>query len=206
MSRFEICKPFLGWRVLTQGWGENENYYWEEFKVRGGHNGEDYGLKFGEVILAAKEGLIAAVGFDGPWGMRVKIKHDGGYVTLYAHMEAPLKGLFVGQKVKQGAPIGYAGWTGNVIPADMRGTHLHFGVYKDGVAVNPANYYADRQQVIILDPAPIQPTGPEPASEPPKQKRKPAPTAPDPSALEQAEVEARRRARVRRRNRERRGD
>ena len=54
-------------------------------------------------------------------------------MTLYAH--ASSLNVTVGQTVKKGDTIAYVGSTGW-----STGNHLHFTVYKNGVAVNPASY------------------------------------------------------------------
>jgi hypothetical protein len=45
------------------------------------------------------------------------------------------KGLHVGSYVKQGTVIGYVGSTGV-----STGPHVHFGLYKNGRAINPARF------------------------------------------------------------------
>ena len=55
-------------------------------------------------------------------------------MTLYAHMKGFKKGIRQGKYVKQGTVIGYLGSTGL-----STGPHLHFGLYKNGRAINPAS-------------------------------------------------------------------
>ncbi|MBQ8042273.1 MAG: M23 family metallopeptidase, partial [Alphaproteobacteria bacterium] len=61
-----------------------------------------------------------------------KIRHNGSYETLYAHMSKFAKGVNVGTTVRQGQTIGYVGSTGI-----STGPHLHYEIIKDGVHVNP---------------------------------------------------------------------
>jgi hypothetical protein len=60
--------------------------------------------------------------------------NDSSYKTLYAHLNGFAKGLRGGQGVKQGQVIGYVGNTGL-----SSGPHLHFGLYRNNVAINPAS-------------------------------------------------------------------
>ena len=52
---------------------------------------------------------------------------------MYGHLNGFAKGLRSGQGVKQGQVIGYVGNTGL-----SSGPHLHFGLYRNNVAINPA--------------------------------------------------------------------
>jgi murein DD-endopeptidase MepM/ murein hydrolase activator NlpD len=63
----------------------------------------------------------------------VSINHIDGFSTRYMHMTHYI--VYPGQYVAQGQVIGYCGSTGA-----SSGPHLHFGVYYNGVAVNPAKY------------------------------------------------------------------
>jgi len=94
------------------------------------HHGTDFGAKRGTPILAAADGKIIFSGWKGGYGKVTKIKHKDGYVTLYAH-QSRLKSK-VGEYVKSGEIIGYIGNTGR-----STGPHLHFGLYKNGRAINP---------------------------------------------------------------------
>ena len=96
------------------------------------HLGIDYAAPTGRKIFAAADGKIIHRGRKGGYGNTIIIKHKHGYKTLYAHMSKYARGLKVGSRVKQGRHIGYVGTTGR-----STGPHLHFGLYKNGRAINP---------------------------------------------------------------------
>ena len=71
-------------------------------------------------------------GYNSGHGNFVRIRHNGTFETLYAHMSRFAKGVNVGTVVRQGQIIGYAGSTGL-----STGPHLHYEVIKNGQHVNP---------------------------------------------------------------------
>lgn len=97
------------------------------------HNGLDLPAPRGTSIYAADAGKVVIARHSSSWGNYVTIDHGGGMMTLYAH--ASSLNVTVGQTVKKGDTIAYVGSTGW-----STGNHLHFTVYKNGVAVNPAPY------------------------------------------------------------------
>lgn len=97
------------------------------------HNGLDLPAPRGTSIYAADAGKVVIARHSSSWGNYVTIDHGGGIMTLYAH--ASSLNVTVGQTVKKGDTIAYVGSTGW-----STGNHLHFTVYKNGVAVNPAPY------------------------------------------------------------------
>ncbi len=103
------------------------------------HLGIDYAARRGNRIVASSSGKIVFKGWKGGYGRVVEIKHAGGLKTLYAHMSRFGK-YNRGSYVKQGQVIGYVGTSGR-----STGPHLHFGLYKNGHAINPARYVAKRQ-------------------------------------------------------------
>ena len=93
------------------------------------------------------------------YGNYVKIKHDNGMYTLYAHMKYGSVEVKVGQRVSRGQVIGYMGNTGYSF-----GAHLHFEVR------NENDQYIDPTGYVDADlPAPKQP---EPAPAPVELKYK----------------------------------
>ena len=94
------------------------------------HHGTDFGAKRGTPILAAADGKVIFAGRKGGYGKVIKIQHKDNYVTLYAH-QSRLKAK-LGQYVSAGQVIGYVGNTGR-----STGAHLHFGLYKNGRAIDP---------------------------------------------------------------------
>jgi len=96
------------------------------------HKGVDFRASTGTPIPAAGAGRVVARGFNRGHGNFVKIRHNGSFETLYAHMSKFAKNVKVGTAVKQGQIIGYVGSTGL-----STGPHLHYEIIKDGKHVNP---------------------------------------------------------------------
>lgn len=96
------------------------------------HKGVDFRASTGTPIPAAGAGRVVARSYNRGHGNYVKIRHNGSYETLYAHMSKFAKGVNVGTTVRQGQTIGYVGSTGI-----STGPHLHYEIIKDGVHVNP---------------------------------------------------------------------
>ena len=102
------------------------------------HGGIDIPAPEGTPILAAADGVVVvANGTDiwgGGYGYYVKIQHEGGYATLYAHCSRI--SVRVGQEVVKGEVIGFMGSTGR-----STGSHLHWEIHRDGVRVDPLGYF-----------------------------------------------------------------
>ena len=97
------------------------------------HEGIDFKGAYGEPVFATAEGVVKRAEYTGGYGYHVMIDHGYGYETLYAHLseiEAE-----VGDRISQGQLIGYLGSTGR-----SSGPHLHYGVYRRGIPVNPSPY------------------------------------------------------------------
>ncbi len=96
------------------------------------HKGVDFRASTGTPIPAAGAGRVVARGYNRGHGNFVKLRHNGSYETLYAHMSKFAKGVVVGTTVRQGQTIGYVGSTGL-----STGPHLHYEIIKNGKHVNP---------------------------------------------------------------------
>jgi murein DD-endopeptidase MepM/ murein hydrolase activator NlpD len=96
------------------------------------HLGTDFSAPVGRTIFAAADGKIEFLGIKGGYGKTTIINHHNGYKTLYAHQSDFAKNVKQGKAVTKGELIGYVGNTGL-----SSGPHLHLGLYKNGVAINP---------------------------------------------------------------------
>ncbi|MBK5307301.1 MAG: M23 family metallopeptidase [Frankiaceae bacterium] len=106
------------------------------FKWRWGrmHTGIDIAGPYGSPIRAVAAGNVIEAGSEGGYGYLVKIEHDNGVVTYYAHMS---KILVDGGRVTAGQVIGKEGSTGH-----STGPHLHFEVRINGAPINPIPWLA----------------------------------------------------------------
>ena len=94
------------------------------------HHGTDFGARRGTPLLAVNVGVITYAGDMGTYGKVVKIRHNDGYVSLYAHQSSIR--VKMGEHVQKGDVIGYVGSTGR-----STGPHLHFGLMKNGRWIDP---------------------------------------------------------------------
>ena len=97
------------------------------------HRGLDFAGKYGNEVIAVGDGVVSWSGDRYGFGNMVEIKHGNGYVTRYGHNQANL--VAVGDQVKQGQTIALMGSTGR-----STGPHVHFEVWRNGQAVDPAKY------------------------------------------------------------------
>ena len=98
------------------------------------HKGIDIGAGSGSSIVAAASGTVTVSTYSESAGNYVTIDHGNGFHTVYMHASA--RYVKVGQKVSAGQQIAAVGSTGY-----STGPHLHFGIMKNGVYVNPMNYF-----------------------------------------------------------------
>jgi murein DD-endopeptidase MepM/ murein hydrolase activator NlpD len=88
----------------------------------------------GSPVVAAADGVVAYAGNElRGFGNMILIRHEGGYVTAYAHNDSLL--VKKGEKVKRGQTIARVGATGAVF-----GPQLHFEIRKGTEPVDPMTY------------------------------------------------------------------
>jgi hypothetical protein len=107
------------------------------------HNGVDFKAPVGAPVYATAAGVLESVGPDGPCGNMVEISHPGGIASIYCHLSRFAPGLRAGQHVEQRQLIGFVGQTGRVT-----GPHLHFGIRRNGVFIDPMTLRLDGVRVV----------------------------------------------------------
>jgi len=106
--------------------------------VRRHHAAIDLSAPQGTTVIAAMEGKVLALGFNGTYGNFIILSHPGNYQTMYAHLHTTA--VSRNDSVSQGATIGTVGNTGY-----STGPHLHFAVYRNSRPVNPLDYISSRR-------------------------------------------------------------
>ncbi|WP_306005572.1 M23 family metallopeptidase [Aquicoccus porphyridii] len=97
------------------------------------HQGVDFAGPVGTPLYATADGVVTHSGWSSGYGRLVKIQHEFGIETRYAHMSKI--NVKSGQRVSRGDRIGDMGASGRVT-----GPHLHYEVRIGGKAVNPMTY------------------------------------------------------------------
>ena len=97
------------------------------------HEGHDFAGSTGTAIHATADGVVVHAGRQSGYGNLIKIRHDFGFETRYAHLSKIR--VQVGQRVSRGERIGDMGNTGR-----STGTHLHYEVLVGGEPRNPMKY------------------------------------------------------------------
>ena len=85
-------------------------------------------------VKSVADGTVIFNGFTADTGYVIIIEHAQGFTSVYKHNASLYKQQ--GDLVKNGEVIASAGSTGTF----STGPHLHFELWNDGYAVNPANY------------------------------------------------------------------
>ena len=104
------------------------------------HAGTDFAGPIGTPIYSTADGVVTHAGWSSGYGRLIKIRHDFGIETRYAHLNA--MDVRVGQRVSRGERIGAMGNSGR-----STGPHLHYEVRVNGNPVNPMTYIRAGQDV-----------------------------------------------------------
>ncbi len=134
-------QPSLAFPVAGKG-NRNVQSFWGASRDGGGrsHEGVDIFAPRKTPVVAVTDGLITRTGNQGLGGKQVW-QRDGmlGNSYYYAHLDSILTES--GRTVKTGDTLGWVGNTGNAAGGP---THLHFGIYTMGGAVDPYPYIRTR--------------------------------------------------------------
>jgi len=125
LSNSKVEANFADYRTYTYNGEPTDSAY---------HLGYDLSVTKRYPVEAANSGTVAFAGDLGIYGNAVILDHGLGLHTLYGHLSAI--DVKVGDKVEQRQILGKTGETGLA-----GGDHLHYGVYLDGVAVLPVEWW-----------------------------------------------------------------
>lgn len=115
---------------ITSGYGHRKS---PTKGASSNHQGIDIGASVGATVIAAAAGEVVISTYSYSAGNYIMINHGSGIFTIYMHLSK--RNAEVGQEVSQGQKIGEVGSTGY-----STGPHLHFGIRKKGVYVNPLTF------------------------------------------------------------------
>jgi murein DD-endopeptidase MepM/ murein hydrolase activator NlpD len=105
------------------------------------HEGVDLAGPIGTPIYATAYGVVVEAGWSSGYGRMVRIRHDFGLETLYAHLNSIA--VVVGQRVSRGEHIGDMGNSGR-----STGPHLHYEIRTGGEAIDPMIYIGAGNDVL----------------------------------------------------------
>ncbi|MGF6309165.1 hypothetical protein ABIB82_002782 [Bradyrhizobium sp. i1.8.4] len=128
ITKFLLRKPVISGR-LGDGFG------WRIHPILGDrrfHEGVDYAAPYGSPVAAAGAGVVEIEGYERGYGKYIRVRHDRGYETTYAHVASFPSGLKIGDRVRQGETIAFVGSTGL-----STGPHLYYEVRINGRNVDP---------------------------------------------------------------------
>ncbi len=94
-------------------------------------------------IYAADGGVVVFAAFTSSYGYMTRIRHADNVETVYAHQIKQV--VKPGDVVQKGQLIGYVGSTGN-----SSGSHLHLEFRRDHVTVDPLEYIAIPEEILVL--------------------------------------------------------
>jgi murein DD-endopeptidase MepM/ murein hydrolase activator NlpD len=112
------------------------------------HHAIDIGAPMGTPVLAATDGTVSRMHWNGLGGRTLYLTSaDGRRDFYYAHLDSYAGGLAIGDRVRRGDVLGTVGQTGNA-----RSPHLHFQVLERdgggrGTPVNPYHLLRDAEVV-----------------------------------------------------------
>lgn len=130
----EIRKRFAYTPSIWPARGQIVSYFgWRTYPWVGMHTGLDISASYADPVIATANGTITWAGWRQGYGKTVIVEHGHGISTLYGH-NSILLGK-VGQEVKKGDVIAYAGATGLAT-----GVHVHYEVRRYDQPVNPMAY------------------------------------------------------------------
>lgn len=115
---------------VSDGWGLRVHPILNRIEF---HMGIDIANKMGTAIYATASGVVKKVEYEEGYGKFIRLDHENGYETIYAHLYSAQ--VRPGDRVEKGQIIALMGSTGL-----STGPHLHYEVLVGGERDDPAAY------------------------------------------------------------------
>lgn len=101
------------------------------------NNGIDIRAPRGTPVKAVEAGRVVYVDWNGGYGLTLILDHDGGYYSLYSHLDRAL--VSIHQRVARGQAVATVGESGS-----LEGPKLHFEIRQGGRAIDPIGWLRRR--------------------------------------------------------------
>jgi lipoprotein NlpD len=144
-ANFVLAVPDLDGKALSFRWPA-EGPISSPFGRRrtGWHGGIDIKAETGTPVFAAAGGRVVFSGWEKFYGRVVKLEHDEGFMTVYAHNFRNF--VDTGDTVEAGQVIATVGRTGRASTS-----HLHFEIRNNGKLFNPIYLLPQRELRFVSD-------------------------------------------------------
>lgn len=114
-----------------------EGFFARGFIASRGHYGIDYAVEEGTPVRAIGDGYVIFADWTNDGGYVIAVQHADGYLSVYKHNSRLLKR--VGDRVRNREAVALSGNTGEI----TTGPHLHFELWRNGLAQDPRLYLID---------------------------------------------------------------
>ena len=148
-SNSEFFWPVPGYHRITSPFGKRTS---PTTGASSYHSGIDIGVPEGTNIFSVTSGQVIFTGFKGAGGFTITIKSNN-YTISYCHV-SPNYIVTIGDIISAGSHIGnvgpkyldgfnspYKDASGRSTNGATTGPHLHLTIKKDGIAVNPLDFF-----------------------------------------------------------------
>lgn len=116
-----------------------QGFLTRRFDARTGHFAIDIAVEEGTMVRSIGDGYVIFADWTHEGGYALAVQHADGYVSIYKHNKRLLKR--VGDRVRAREAVAVSGNSGEV----TTGPHLHFELWRDGLAQDPRAYLVGPQ-------------------------------------------------------------
>lgn len=102
-----------------------------EFNAREGHYGVDIAVSEGASVRSVGAGYVVMADWTQDGGYTIAVQHTNGYLSVYKHNKRLLKKM--GDRVRAREALAVSGNSGEI----TTGPHLHFELWRNGLAQDP---------------------------------------------------------------------